>query len=61
MLHLKNDVVVELAVERPEVVERGPGAIVPGIAPVHVMVVHEASVEQDAAVRRQFQFIQTAF
>ena len=45
------DVVGELAVERMEVVVGGFGAIVLGIVPIHFVVVDEAAIEQDAAVR----------
>ena len=51
VLDLDDDVVVELAVERMEVVVGGAGAVVLGIAPVEVVVVDEGAIEDDAAVR----------
>ena len=51
VLDLDDDVVEELAVERVEVVVGGLGAVVLGILPIHFVVVDEAAIEQDAAVR----------
>ena len=51
MLDLQDDVVCKPSVELVEVVVRGASAIVLQIAPVHVVVVDEAAVEDDAAVR----------
>ena len=53
VLDLDDDVGVELAVERLEIVVGGAGAVVLQIAPVHVVVVDEAAVEEQAAVRRE--------
>ena len=53
VLDLDDDVVVELAVERMEIVVSGSGAIVFGIAPVEMMVVDEGAIEEEAAVRFQ--------
>ena len=41
----------ELAVERVEVVVGGLGAVVLGVLPIHFVVVDEAAIEEDAAVR----------
>ena len=51
VLDLHDHVVVELAVERLEVVVGGAAAVVLRIGPVHVVVVDEAAVEEQAAVR----------
>ena len=53
VLDLEDDVVVERAVERLEVVHRGARTIVFDIAPVHEVVVDKSAIEDDAAVRRQ--------
>ena len=50
---LDDDVVVELAVERLEVVVGGAAAVVLRIVPIHVVVVDEAAVEEQAAVGLQ--------
>ena len=51
MLDLDDDVRLEFAVEGMEVVVAGAGAISFHVAPVEMMVVDEAAVEHDAAVR----------
>ncbi len=48
VLDLDDRVVVELAIQRLEVVIGGAGAVVLRIVPIHVMVVDEAAIE-DAA------------
>ena len=53
MFDLQDDVVVEPAVEIVEIVPGGAGAIVFRIAPVHMVVVDEAAIEQHTAVRCQ--------
>ena len=50
VLDLNQGVVVELAVEGMEVVVGGAGAVVVGVLPVHVVVVHEAAIEEQATV-----------
>ena len=50
---LDHHVGVELAIQGVEVVIGRAGAVVLRVAPVHVMVVDEAAVEQQAAVRRE--------
>ena len=50
---LHDHVVVELAVERLEVVVGGAAAVVLRIGPIGVMVVDEAAIEEQAAVRLQ--------
>src|SRR5262250_677845 len=51
VLNLNDDVVIELPVEVVEIVVRGTGAIVFRIFPIHVVVVHEAAIEDHASVR----------
>src|SRR5207253_6365249 len=51
VLDLNDDVVIELAVEFVKVVVGGSSAIILRIFPVHVVVVHEAAIEDHAAVR----------
>ena len=51
VLDLHDHVVVELAVEVVEVVVGGAAAIVLRVLPVHVVVVDEAAIEEQAAVR----------
>ena len=51
VLDLDDDVGLELAVERMEVVVAGAGAVGLEVVPVEVMVVDEAAIENDAAVR----------
>ena len=53
VLDLENDVGVEAAVERMEVVVRCSRAVVLQVAPVHQVVVDEAAIEDDAVVRRK--------
>ena len=53
VLDLDHDVVVELAVERAEIVVGGASAIVLQIAPIHLVVVDEAAIEDQSAVRLQ--------
>src|SRR5262249_25747569 len=50
MFDLENDVVEELPVELLEVVVGCGRPVVFEVAPVHVMVIHETSVENDAAM-----------
>ena len=50
VLDLNHGVVVELAVEGMEVVVGGAGAVVVGVLPVHVVVVDEAAIEEQAAM-----------
>ena len=45
VLDLHDHVVVELAVQRLEIVVGGAGAVVLRIVPIHVMVVDEAAIE----------------
>src|SRR5580704_11951282 len=51
VLDLDDDVVIELAVERMEIVVGGFGAVVFRIAPVEMMVVDESAIEDEAAMR----------
>ena len=51
ILDLDDDVRVEFAVQIDEIVVGGAGAVVFRIVPIHVMVVDEAAVEQQAVVR----------
>ena len=51
VLDLDDDVVVELAVKSVEIVVRRASAIVLRIAPIHVVVVNKAAIENQAAVR----------
>ena len=51
VLDLDDDVVVELAVERMEIVIGGLGAVVLGVAPIEMMVVDKRAIENDSAVR----------
>ena len=53
MLDLQDDVVGELPVKVMKVVPRRARSIVFRVAPVHVVVVDEAPIEDDAAVRRE--------
>jgi hypothetical protein len=53
VLDLNHHVGIELAIQVVEVVIGRAGAVVLRVAPVHVMVVDEAAVEEQAAVRRQ--------
>src|SRR5262249_55760088 len=51
VLNLNDDVVIELPVEVLEIVVRGTGAIVFRIFPIHVVVVHEPTIEDHTPVR----------
>ncbi len=53
VLDLDDDVGIELAVERLEIVVSGAGAVVLQVAPIHVVVVDEAAIKEQAAVRSQ--------
>ena len=46
VLDLHHNVVVELTIERLEIVIGCPRAVVLGIVPIHVVVVDEAAVEE---------------
>ncbi len=51
VLDLHDHVVVELAVQLLEIVVGGARAVVLGIVPIHVMVVDEAAIKDETAVR----------
>src|SRR5580704_12123362 len=51
ILDLNDDVVVERAVKRMEVIVGSLGAIIFQIVPIEVMVVHERAIKHDAAMR----------
>ena len=53
MLDLDDHVVVELAVERMEIVVRSLCAIVLGIRPIEMMVVNKRAIKNDSVVRRK--------
>ena len=53
VLDLENDIASNRAVEIVEVVPRRASTIVLQVAPVHMVVVDEPAIEDDAAVRRQ--------
>ena len=57
VLDLDDDVVVELAIERVEIIVSGFGAVVLGIAPVEMMVVDKGAIENDAAMRLELSLI----
>src|SRR5262249_42967195 len=50
---LNDDVVIEAAIEIVEIIVGGAGAIVFGILPIHVMVVHKTAIKDHAAMRLQ--------
>src|SRR5258708_25182400 len=51
VFYLQYNVVVELAVQSLKIVVRRRGPVVLRIAPVHVVVIHEAAIEDDASMR----------
>src|SRR5260370_21033798 len=53
VLDLDHDIIVEFPIEVVEIVVCGARSTVLGIAPVDVMVVNEASIEDKTAVRLQ--------
>src|SRR5207248_6839185 len=50
---LDQNVIVELSVELRKIVVSGFRAVVLQIAPIHFVVVHEAAIDQNAAMRFQ--------
>ncbi len=51
VLDLHHHVRFEFSIQRPEIVVGGASAVILRIPPVHVVVVNEAPVEEQAAVR----------